>query len=98
MTEEATKDIQGGISASHYPIPSESPADPLNWPKWRRLAVLFNSSFYAFVANFTSASIAAALNAWPMFFPSDAQRPFAELTYLIAVSPSSHGTTIYCTI
>ncbi|OQO12751.1 hypothetical protein B0A48_02215 [Cryoendolithus antarcticus] len=43
------------------PHPSRSPADPLNWPKWRKLAVLFTVSLYALIANIASANIASAL-------------------------------------
>ncbi|KAJ5368663.1 uncharacterized protein N7496_008423 [Penicillium cataractarum] len=42
------------------PQPSSSPADPLNWTTWRKIATLTCMSLYAAIGNFTSASIASA--------------------------------------
>ncbi|KAF7516619.1 hypothetical protein G7054_g14075 [Neopestalotiopsis clavispora] len=68
-----------------FPVPSADPADPLNWPNWRKHALLVVAAIYSFVANFASSSVAPALQLWPMFFPMD-QRTFAELTRLVAVN------------
>ncbi|KAK2796526.1 hypothetical protein FQN51_009306 [Onygenales sp. PD_10] len=68
------------------PKPSLDPADPLNWPLWRKLAILFCMSLYAFVANFTSASLSSALPimATPLVFRPPI--PMSRLTHLIAVN------------
>ncbi|KAI0121716.1 major facilitator superfamily transporter [Xylariales sp. AK1849] len=72
------------------PTPSADPADPLNWPMWRKHALLLVVSLYSFIANFTSSSIAPALQLWPMVFPQD-PRPFTELTRLIALNVLFQG-------
>ncbi|CAO2657355.1 Nn.00g034810.m01.CDS01 [Neocucurbitaria sp. VM-36] len=69
------------------PLPSADPADPLNLPFWRKLAILFVMSLHPFVVNFTSSSLASALPIYastPVFgFPP---KEFSQLTYLIAVN------------
>jgi len=83
-------DAEDGKSISHshqleaaHPVRSANPPDPLNWPTWRKAAVLIIASLYAFVANFLSASPAPALQIWNKTFGE--QRPYPELTYFIAV-------------
>jgi hypothetical protein len=66
------------------PSRSSNPADPLNWPVWRKTALLVVASLYAFVANFLSSSPAPALSRWNASFPHD-PRTYPELTHLIAV-------------
>lgn len=68
------------------PLPSSDPADPLNWPMWRKIAVLLCVSLYSFVSNFSSSSMASALPVYatPLAFMPPV--PFARLTQLIAVS------------
>ncbi|QDS74298.1 hypothetical protein FKW77_003792 [Venturia effusa] len=68
------------------PRPSLNPADPLNWPLWRKGAILACMSLFAFVANFTSASIASAfpIYATPAVFTPPPS--FTQLTRLIAVN------------
>lgn len=70
----------------YTPQPSSDPADPLNWPNWRKNAVLVCMSLYAAIANFTSASIASAfpIYATPLAFNPPVS--IEKLTYLIAVS------------
>ncbi|KAF1934590.1 MFS general substrate transporter [Clathrospora elynae] len=69
------------------PQPSSDPADPLNLPLWRKIAMLAVLSLHPFVVNITSASIASALPVYastPVFgFPP---KKFSELTYLLAVN------------
>ncbi|KAH8655282.1 major facilitator superfamily domain-containing protein [Xylariales sp. PMI_506] len=72
------------------PVPSEDPADPLNWPSWRKHSMLLVASLYGFVANFASAAIAPGLQLWPLAFPQD-PRPFTELTQLVAVNVLFQG-------
>ncbi|TKA80577.1 hypothetical protein B0A49_00629 [Cryomyces minteri] len=66
------------------PQPSHDPADPLNWPKWRKIAILLCVSLFAFVTNLASASLASALpllamqSAWPV--------TVAKLTQLVSVN------------
>jgi hypothetical protein len=66
------------------PTPSHDPADPLNWPWWCKCVVLAFASLFAFVSNFTSASLASALPILDTLF----YRPetFASLGHLIALS------------
>jgi hypothetical protein len=66
------------------PTPSHDPADPLNWPWWRKCVVLAFASLFAFVSNFTSGSLASALPILDtIFYPPET---FASLGHLIAVS------------
>ncbi|KAH3948937.1 hypothetical protein HBI25_011080 [Parastagonospora nodorum] len=69
------------------PQPSADPADPLNLPLWRKLAMLAVMSIHPFIVNFASSSIGSALPIYastPIFgLPP---KPFSELTYLIAVN------------
>lgn len=69
------------------PQPSADPADPLNLPMWRKLAILGVMSIHPFVVNFTSSSLSSALPIYastPVFgFPP---KSFSQLTYLIAVN------------
>lgn len=66
------------------PRPSSSPADPLNWPQWRKNAVLATMSLYAFSSDFMSSIVASGL---PLFAAElRPPRSFDELSHLIAVS------------
>jgi MFS family permease len=69
------------------PQPSADPADPLNLPMWRKLAMLFAMSVHPFVVNFTSSSLSSAL---PIYAASPIfglpPKPFSTLTYLVAVN------------
>ncbi len=67
-----------------FPIPTEDPADPLNWPTWRKVACMVSVSLYAFVANYISASMAPALPMWNHAFPHD-RRPLKDLMSFVAV-------------
>ncbi|KAJ3959021.1 hypothetical protein N0V92_004397 [Colletotrichum tropicale] len=74
---------RSSASLIRFPQPSEDPADPLNWPTWRKFGLLLTVGLYSFAGNFTSASIAPALQLWFKEFPTD-HRPFSDLTYFIA--------------
>lgn len=65
------------------PEPSKDPADPLNWPKWRKFTMLFCISLFPFVANIASASLSSALPFLAMDFNPPV--PEADLGHLIAV-------------
>ncbi|KAI5306232.1 hypothetical protein KEM56_001744 [Ascosphaera pollenicola] len=39
------------------PLPSMDPADPLNWPTWKKVINLFLISFYAMMTTFTAAAV-----------------------------------------
>ncbi|KAK4157152.1 hypothetical protein C8A00DRAFT_40385 [Chaetomidium leptoderma] len=67
----------------HSPLPTADPADPLNWPRWRKVACMSAVSFYAFVSNYISASLAPALPIWNLEFPHD-PRPTKDLMELVA--------------
>lgn len=69
------------------PQPSSDPADPLNLPMWRKMAMLLCMSVHPFAVNFTSASISSAL---PIYAASPIfglpPKPFSTLTHLAAVN------------
>lgn len=67
------------------PRPSLDPADPLNWPLWRKYAILACMSLFPFVSNFASASIASTFPIYEtpaVFMPPPS---FSQLTRLISV-------------
>ncbi|KAI8937432.1 hypothetical protein NX059_005155 [Plenodomus lindquistii] len=69
------------------PQPSQDPADPLNLPFWRKLAVLGVMSLHPFVVNLTSASLSSALPIYASTPKFGLPPPsFSKLTYLIAVN------------
>ncbi|PNS17297.1 hypothetical protein CAC42_6980 [Sphaceloma murrayae] len=75
------------------PEPSADPADPLNFPKWRKLAILALMSVYAFLSNSQSAIFSSAfpkmVTAFAVFSPMGPPTgiiPFPRLVYLIAVN------------
>ena len=66
------------------PTPSHDPADPLNWPWWRKCVVLAFASLFGFVSNFTSGTLTSALPILDtIFHPPET---LATLGHLIAVS------------
>ncbi|KAK1825871.1 hypothetical protein QBC39DRAFT_365678, partial [Podospora conica] len=67
-----------------YPVPSADPADPLNWPLWRKDLCLASLCLFAFAANFTSTCIGPALPIWDLTFPDD-PKPFKQLMLLVSV-------------
>ncbi|KAI0480320.1 major facilitator superfamily domain-containing protein [Xylariaceae sp. FL0804] len=66
------------------PRPSRSPRDPLNWPAWRKLGVLWTASLYGFVASFQASVLGSALPA--MTQQLDPPRSLAQVTHLVAVN------------
>ncbi|CAK1366123.1 putative MFS-type transporter [Cercospora beticola] len=69
------------------PPPTLNPADPLNWPRWRKYAVLLTMSFYALAGTFAQANIASALPIIMFQLPRAANTPppgYGELSHLIA--------------
>ncbi|KAF2632874.1 hypothetical protein BU25DRAFT_417448 [Macroventuria anomochaeta] len=79
------------------PQPSADPADPLNLPMWRKMAMLFCMSVHPFVVNVTSSSLSSALPVYaasPLFgLPP---KPFSTLTYLVAVNILMLGFSNLC--
>jgi hypothetical protein len=63
------------------PKPSQSPADPLNWSRGRRYAILFTMCFYA---DFAAGAVASALPI--MEFQIVPHVPVSKLSQLVAVS------------
>ncbi|KAL6411958.1 hypothetical protein AUP68_04338 [Ilyonectria robusta] len=43
------------------PQPTEDPSDPLNWPSWKKHAILLTIAWGAFCADFTSAAGSAPI-------------------------------------
>lgn len=74
------------------PEPSPDPADPLNFPQWRKIAILLLMGLYAFTANLSSSVISSALPDLVTAFahfgrgPPTGLVPFSSLTHLIAVN------------
>ncbi|PSK48600.1 hypothetical protein B9Z65_114 [Elsinoe australis] len=82
------------------PEPSADPADPLNFPIWRKLAILALMSVYAFISNTQSAILSSAfpkmVTAWAKFSPMGPPTgiiPFPRLVYLIAVNSLMLGAS-----
>ncbi|KAL6151511.1 hypothetical protein ACJQWK_10473 [Exserohilum turcicum] len=69
------------------PQPTADPADPLNLPMWRKLAILAVMSLHPFVVNFASSSTSSVL---PIYESSGIfgypPKRFSQLTYLVAVN------------
>lgn len=42
------------------------------------------TSFYAFIANYTSSNIAPVLQLWPTVYPTE-PKDFSQLSYIVAV-------------
>jgi hypothetical protein len=66
------------------PTPSSSPADPLNWSRSRRYAILFTMCFYALAADFAAGAVAPALTLMQYQFVT--HESISRLTQLVAVS------------
>jgi hypothetical protein len=66
------------------PKPSRSPADPLNWSRKRRWAILFTMCFYALAADFAAGAVASALPI--MEFQFVPHTSISKLSQLVAVS------------
>ncbi|KAH6888108.1 major facilitator superfamily transporter [Thelonectria olida] len=85
IIREYNQHVDSSLEIVKVPQPSADPADPLNWPTWRKFSVLLVASLFAFAGNFLSASIAPALQLlYHGFVPPT--RSFTELTYYISVS------------
>jgi hypothetical protein len=63
------------------PRPSQNPADPLNWPNWKKNAQILMIAFHAMITTFTASSII------PAFIP------FSEL-YQVSVTSASYLTGV----
>lgn len=81
------------LSFSPNSEPSLDPADPLNFPVWRKVTILLCMSLYAFTANVSSAILSSALpalvTAFAVFKPDGPPQglvSFSSLTHLTAVS------------
>lgn len=74
------------------PEPSPDPADPLNFPLWRKISILLLMGLYAFTANVSSSVISSALPDLVTAFahlgqgPPTGLVPYSSLTHLIAVN------------
>ncbi|KAM3417449.1 hypothetical protein BST61_g5695 [Cercospora zeina] len=69
------------------PPPTLNPADPLNWPRWRKYTVLFVMSFYALASTFAQAEIASALPILMFQLPRAPHTPppsIGKLSHLVA--------------
>ncbi|KAL4861941.1 hypothetical protein BDV12DRAFT_203510 [Aspergillus spectabilis] len=75
---------QEGLAATLIlvPRPTTRAEDPLNWPTWRKMGVLFAVSFYVLVAEFVSAVPASVFPT--MAYATHPPTPFAKLTPIIA--------------
>lgn len=68
-----------------HPQPSSDPSDPLNWATWRKTVVLVCMSVYAFVGNFSSASISSAFPVYATPLAFNPPVPMGRLSHLVAV-------------
>jgi hypothetical protein len=75
------------------PHPSASPADPLNWPIWRKTAILFTVSLYALIANIGASAVASALPLLAYQLPPPGSHSFSTLGQLVAVNVLLIGTS-----
>ncbi|KIW10098.1 hypothetical protein PV08_11058 [Exophiala spinifera] len=66
------------------PQPTTTIRDPLTWPTWRKLAILFCSSYYAAVADLTSAMSSSMLPI--MVYQYHPPQTFCTLTHLVSVN------------
>ncbi|BCS23784.1 uncharacterized protein APUU_40228S [Aspergillus puulaauensis] len=69
-----------------HPQPSSDPCDPLNWATWRKTVVLVCMSVYAFVGNFSSASISSAFPVYATPLAFNPPVPMGRLSHLVAVN------------
>ncbi|KAI8679148.1 MFS domain-containing protein [Fusarium keratoplasticum] len=63
------------------PIPSMHDADPLNWPKWKKIMNLSLVSFHAFVATFTASCIQSAF----VEIAEDLNQTVQSTSYLVSI-------------
>lgn len=71
------------------PLPSASPEDPLNWPRWKKNSQVLLVAFHAMITTFMAAGIIPA-------FPTFAKMygvSISEASYLTSVQVSIHTLT-----
>jgi hypothetical protein len=87
---ESSEDVHNQVhlgAVQKWPVPSLDPADPLNWPAWRKYSVLVCMSLWAWLSNFQAAGISSALPLMvPAFIRTEGPLPFPTLTRLISVN------------
>ncbi|KAJ7093782.1 MFS general substrate transporter [Mycena epipterygia] len=69
----------GGVELR--PSPSDSPADPLNWPSWKKHVVLYIVSFHAMQGPFSAAIVIPAF----LPFVAEFKVPIDKVTYMASV-------------
>ncbi|KAH6850644.1 major facilitator superfamily domain-containing protein [Chaetomium sp. MPI-CAGE-AT-0009] len=83
LIEHSASLPENGQAVVRFPVPTADPADPLNWPQWRKVMCMVTVSYYAFVANYISSSVAPALALWEHSFPQD-PRSMQDLIQLVS--------------
>ncbi|KAK5119730.1 hypothetical protein LTR85_007306 [Meristemomyces frigidus] len=72
-----------------FPQPSQSAADPLNWPTWRKYAALVTMGLFSFISNFGSSGLAPALEI--LEYQLLPPQSVSNLTHLVAVNVLLQG-------
>ncbi|KAJ4204160.1 hypothetical protein NW759_014997 [Fusarium solani] len=72
--QSAGEDSAASDELRLVPTPSKDPADPLNWPKWRKLMTLCCVAMFSFSGNMASASLTSALP----FYASEFSPPLGQ--------------------
>ncbi|KAJ6466366.1 MFS multidrug transporter [Mycena sanguinolenta] len=72
-TSEKFQDLQ--------PTPSDSPADPLNWPAWKKNVVLYIVSIHAMQGPFTAALVIPSF----LLFAEEFRLTLTQVTYIASI-------------
>ena len=73
-------------TADLVPLPSIDPADPLNWPEWRKNVYLGLVAFHGFQAGFLAAGQVSATGLLAVEYG----RSVSDISYLVSSMVSSH--------
>ncbi|KAG8995893.1 hypothetical protein FRB94_008715 [Tulasnella sp. JGI-2019a] len=91
-TEETMPEL-AGTAKRHarpdlIPIPSSDPADPYNWPSWKKHALLLQVAFHAMMGPFLAAAVIPAFLA----FAEDFNISITQASYFVSVQIIFLGT------
>ncbi|KAG9020604.1 hypothetical protein FRB95_003901, partial [Tulasnella sp. JGI-2019a] len=91
-TEETVPEL-AGTAKRHarpdlIPVPSSDPADPYNWPSWKKHALLLQVAFHAMMGPFLAAAVIPAFLA----FAEDFNISITQASYFVSVQIIFLGT------